>query len=121
MSNFIPLHSLRKGELLLLATVILLDLVLSLADLRRFVDILFIEGMAAIIIGSFLVALSMKPSVTIPPAKGDSELTNIIPETQIRYKALGTRIVIVGIVLLLSAVLIGEVWVRRLALPRGIT
>jgi len=118
MSNFIPIHTLRKGELLF-ATAILLDLIFSLADLRRFVDLLFIEGMAAIIIGSFLVALSMKPSVTMPPVKRDSELINMNPETPIRYKTLGTRILIVGIVLLLSAVLIGEIWVRRLALPRG--
>ena len=115
MINFTQLPHRRKGELLLVTIAILIDLAFSLADLRRFVDILFIEGMAAIIVGSLLVALSLKPSVTMSSVNRDPELTSIALEPGTSHRVLGTRILIVGIILVLFAIMIGEVWIRKLA------
>lgn len=104
-----------RGELLFVAVTILVDVALSYSNFRNFVDFLFIEGMAAIIVGSFLVAQSLRRSISISNVHEDSESTSISPKAKAYHRALGMRILIVGVFLVLFVIIIGEMWIRKLA------
>lgn len=101
--------------MLLVAATILVDADLSYPNFRNFVDFLFIEGMAAIIAGSFLVAQSLKRFISISNGHEDSESTSISPKAKANHRALGMRILIVGVFLVLFVIIIGEMWIRKLA------
>ena len=99
-----------KLELLLLSITILIALTLSVANVRKFVDILFVEGMSATIVGSLLIALALRPSMTMTSK-------NETTENRKSHCVLGRKILIVGIILVLSSVLIGEFWARKQTVP----
>ena len=102
--------------MLFVAAIILVDFALSHLNVRSFVDFLFIEGMAAIIVGSFLVAQSMKPSISMSDVYENAEPKNTSRKAKASHRALAVRILIVGILLVSFAILIGEIWIRRLTI-----
>jgi hypothetical protein len=104
----------RRGELLFVAVAILVDVALSYPSVRSLTDFLFVEGMAATIIGSFLVAQSLKPSISISDVHENSGSTRTSLKARTNHRALGMRILIVGIFLLLLVIVIGEIWIRKL-------
>jgi|SRR5208283_1025220 len=103
----------RRVGLLLFAGAILVNVALSYPNLRRFVDLSFIEGMATIIFGAYLLARSLKPRTKYATLRKNSKSPYASFNSKTNDQTLGMRILIVGLLLLSCAVLIGEIWVRK--------
>ncbi|HKM50403.1 MAG TPA: hypothetical protein VJZ75_04415 [Candidatus Bathyarchaeia archaeon] len=104
----------RRVGLLLFAGAILVNVAFSYPNLRRFIDLSFIEGMAAIIFGAYLLARSLKPRTRYAMLRKNSKSTYPSFKSKTNDRTLGMRILIVGLLLLSCVVLIGEIWVRKI-------
>jgi hypothetical protein len=104
----------RRVGILLFVGAILVNVTLSYPNLRRFVDLSFIEGMAAIIFGAYLLARSLKPQTGYAILRKNSKSPYASFKSKTNDQTLGMRILIVGLLLLSCAVLIGEIWVRKI-------
>ncbi|MGA2783643.1 MAG: hypothetical protein ABSF09_02975 [Candidatus Bathyarchaeia archaeon] len=107
-------HYVLTGRVLVLlvAAAILVNVAFSYPNPRRFVDLSFIEGMAAIILGSYLLARSLKPHTRRVTLRRKSNYASF--KTKTNDQTLGMRILIVGLLLLSCTVLVGEIWVRKI-------
>ncbi len=108
-----------RVEMVLLSAMLLVDLGLSYPNPRRFVDYLFIQGMIAIVVGSFLAArLPQKfaQSSAMRAAVLESENTSVSTSSR-NFPRLGMRMLVVGMLLVTCAIIIGEIWIRRTLPP----
>ncbi|HMK83281.1 MAG TPA: hypothetical protein VK503_06155 [Candidatus Bathyarchaeia archaeon] len=100
--------------ILLFVGAILVNAASSYPNLRRFVDLTFIEGMAGIILGGYLLARSLKPHARYARLGESSKSPYASFKTRTIDQTVGMRILIVGLLLLSCAVLIGEMWIRKI-------
>jgi hypothetical protein len=107
-------YVLTRVWILLFGGAILVNVAFSYPNLRRFVDLTFIEGMVGIIFGAYLLARSLKPHTRYAILRKISKSPYASFRTKTIDQTVGMRILIVGLLLLSCAVLIGEIWVRKI-------
>ncbi len=108
-----------RVEIVLLSAMLLADLGLSYPGLRRFVDYLFIQGMIAIVVGSFLAARLPQRFARSSAMRAtilQSENTTVSSSGR-NYPRLGMRMLVLGTLLVTCAIIIGEIWIRRTLPP----